>query len=284
MDYMSIVKWWQDKNLHTVDDYKTVLDNFQILFTCNSNNIEGSNISYHTTREIFEERPLSASGLTPRDIFEVRNQKFAFEFLLKALMNSVPIGIDFIKKLHYLLMYGSYDEIRWRKGERPGQFKVGDYCVGMTDEGSCPDEVVEDLSEVVEEINSTTGDILTIATYFHLKLESIHPFADGNGRVGRTLLNYFLMLHNYPPMVIYNEDKNTYYLGLEVFDRIGEISGMRDFFKEQTIKTWKNRMGKPKYTKEQIELARELAPSVYKDKTDDELWELVGNYVSKLQR
>ena len=69
-------------------------------------------------------------------------------------------------------------------------------------------------------------------------LEQIHPFADGNGRVGRTIMNYYLMTHNYPPAIIYNEDKSPYYLALAVFDKAGEIDGFIQFLKEQTIKTW----------------------------------------------
>ncbi|MGE9963813.1 Fic family protein [Fusicatenibacter saccharivorans] len=48
----------------------------------------------------------------------------------------------------------------------------------------------------------------------HLRFEEIHPFAGGNGRVGRTLLNYYLMTHDYPPMILYSEDKRTYYMAL----------------------------------------------------------------------
>lgn len=67
----------------------------------------------------------------------------------------------------------------------------------------------------------------------------IHPFADGNGRVGRTIMNYYLMTHGYPPTIIYQEDKETYYMALTVFDKTQEITGFRKFIKEQTIKTWK---------------------------------------------
>lgn len=238
MCFNDIVKFWQEQSLKTMEDYMLMLDNFQMIFTFNSNNIEGDNLSYHTTREIFEDSPLSISGLTPKQIFEVRNQKFAFTFLIDSLLEKEPISIPFIKKLHKIMLYGSYDEVRWSKGERPGEFKIHDYGVGMTDEGTPPEFVMEDMVDLVDEINSSSGNILLIAAYLHSNFETIHPFADGNGRVGRTLLNYYLMLNNYPPMVIYNEDKITYFMALEVFDRTGELSGMVKFFEEQIIKTW----------------------------------------------
>lgn len=69
---------------------------------------------------------------------------------------------------------------------------------------------------------------------------------DGNGRLGRTLLNYYLMIHDYPPTIIYNEDKDVYYMALEVFDRTGQINGFEKFLQEQTEKTWSNNFAKKK--------------------------------------
>ena len=79
-----------------------------------------------------------------------------------------------------------------------------------------------------------------------MNFESIHPFADGNGRVGRTLLNYYLMTHDYPPTIIYNEDKELYYMGLTVFDKTGQIDGFVKFLQEQSEKTWSETFSKKK--------------------------------------
>ncbi|MCL2151980.1 MAG: Fic family protein [Oscillospiraceae bacterium] len=88
------------------------------------------------------------------------------------------------------------------------------------------------------------GDILTAAAYFHARFEHIHPFADGNGRVGRTLLNYFLMLHDHPPLIVYEEDKAVYYAALERYDTDEDIALMRDFLRKQTEKTWEKSLGR----------------------------------------
>ena len=69
-----------------------------------------------------------------------------------------------------------------------------------------------------------------------LQFENIHPFADGNGRVGRTLMNYYLMLHDLPPAVIYEEDKETYYLALAVFDKTEKLDGFVEYLERRNCK------------------------------------------------
>ena len=141
-------------------------------------------------------------------------------------------------------MSGCYDESRWLNGERPGKYKIHDYVTG-DGAGSSPAEVVSEIEELCAEIGGAPEDkALTLAAYLHLRFESIHPFADGNGRVGRTLMNYYLMIHGLPPTVIFEEDKKSYYLALAVYDKAEEISGFIEFIKEQTVKTW-TKISKP---------------------------------------
>lgn len=71
-------------------------------------------------------------------------------------------------------------------------------------------------------------------------------FADGNGRVGRVLANYILMINDLPPIIIYNEDKKYYYAALEKFDSKEDISSMTEFFKYEMEKTWEKTLDKAK--------------------------------------
>lgn len=244
---LKVKDWWSSQKLDTVNDYMTVLENFRIIFTCNSNMIEGSEVTYHTTRDVFEGNNITGYTGPLTDLLQIQNQKFAFNFLVESLVEKRELDLDFIKKLHKIMLHGCYDDRRYNKGERPGKFKVHDYCVGTTDVGSLPEDVLYDVVDLVEEVNEmrdfSLNHILTTVAYFHLRFESIHPFADGNGRVGRTLMNYLLMLYGLPPIVIFNEDREVYYMALEVWDRTGEISGFIEFLKEQLIKTWKSKVG-----------------------------------------
>ncbi len=81
-------------------------------------------------------------------------------------------------------------------------------------------------------------DYYTVAAYFHANFESIHPFADGNGRVGRTLVNYYLLINNKKPLVVYNEDKNIYYDCLEKYDVEENLDPLIEFLKYEQQKTW----------------------------------------------
>ena len=178
-------------------------------------------------------------------MFEIKNQKDCFEGLIDQIIEKENITIEFIQELHYQLMKGCYDEIRYKKGERPGKFKAYDYVTG-DGIGTPPDEVEDELRELLDEIEEAEGkDVMTIAAYLHLRFEEIHPFADGNGRVGRTLMNYYLMTHDYPPLILYSEDKRTYYMALAVYDKTGQISVFIEFLKEQMVKTWERKKRVP---------------------------------------
>jgi hypothetical protein len=124
-------------------------------------------------------------------------------------------------------------------GERPGAFKKHDYVTGREEVGSMPEDVPVDIAALLDELgNFSSGETLKAAAYFHARFEYIHPFADGNGRVGRTLLNYFLMTRGHPPVIIFDEDKADYYAALEAYDKTEDIIPMYDFLRFQTGRTW----------------------------------------------
>lgn len=245
MKYEDVLSWWEKENKETREDLSVLLDNFRILFAYHSGKIENDTITLHDTREIFENGTVINYTGDLRTLFEIKNQKDCFQYLLERIVAKDEITIPFVLELHRQLMKGCYDEARYQKGECPGSFKMHDYVTG-DGIGASADDVETELQELLDEIKAAEGkDVMTIAAYFHLRFEEIHPFADGNGRVGRTLLNYYFMTHGYPPLILYSEDKKTYYLSLTVFDKSGEISGFIEFLKEQMVKTWEKRKKNP---------------------------------------
>lgn len=243
--YEKIVQWWQEQNIQNAADLKQRLNNFIVRFVCNSNSIEGDTVGYHTTRDIFEDSRISNFSGPVNEILSVQNQKIAFEYVLESFNEKRSINIPFILELHKIMLYGCYDQTRLNKGERPGTFKIHDYGVGKVNIGSHAENVLGNLIDVLEQMETDKdNDILVNAALFHLQFETIHPFADGNGRVGRTLMNYYLMLNNYPPVIIFNEDKANYYESLEDFDYTGRPDAFVGFLKEQMLKTWRTKIEK----------------------------------------
>lgn len=238
MQYEEVIAWWQSEKKDNIADIYTLLDNFRILFAYHSGKIENEAVTLHDTREIFESGSVVNYTGDLRTLFEIKNQKECFDYIIQKILKKEEISPGFILGLHRTLMQGCYDEIRYQKGERPGEFKKHDYVTG-DGIGAYPEDVEQEVKDLLDEIKEAEGkDVLTITAYLHLRFEEIHPFADGNGRVGRTLINYYLMTHDYPPIVLYHEDKKTYYLSLAVYDKTVKIDGFVEFLKEQMEKTW----------------------------------------------
>ena len=238
--YDQVKKQWQIWAVRSGEDLDLRLDNFRILFAYNSGNIDSAAISYHDTREIFENGRVVGYTGDPRTLFELQNQKVCYDFLREKIPVKEPLSIPLILEIHRALTEGTYDERRYLvNGERPGTFKKQDYVTGIHEVGSYPEEVEGDLTELIGEVNSVGPKApLKAGTYLHARFENIHPFADGNGRVGRTLLNYWLMINDYPPMIIYEEDKKAYYDALQQYDEQESLDALVRFLEAQTVKTW----------------------------------------------
>lgn len=247
--YTDVINCWQKQDINSKEKLENVLDNFKILFAYNSGAIENEEITYHDTREIFENGKIIGFTGNLRTLFEISNQKDCYNYLLDKIVNKEPLSENLIKKIHELLTKGTYDERGYNiNNERPGEYKKHDYITGIHEVGAKSEDVSREIKSLIEEVNNINNKdeetIIKIATYFHNVFESIHPFADGNGRVGRTLVNYILMINNLPPIIIYDEDKKYYYMALEKYDREEDIKSMMEFFKYEMEKTWEKTIDK----------------------------------------
>jgi hypothetical protein len=238
--YEKIAAMWREWKVETAADIDLRLHNFRILFAYHSGKIENPDVTYSDTREIFENgRVVNYTG-EPGAVFELKNQKLCYEFLKHKIAAREPLTAELVKETHAILTGGTYDERRYvERGERPGAFKKHDYVTGREEVGSMPEDVPADVDFLLGEIRDFGGkEIIKAAAYFHARFEYIHPFADGNGRVGRTLLNYFLMINGHPPVIVHDEDRAGYYAALEAYDRTEDISPLCGFLVSQTEKTW----------------------------------------------
>lgn len=241
--YERALELWRRKNITTDAGLAEALNSFSIAFAYHSGKIENDNVTYHDTREIFEHDGVTAYTGDLRTLFEIRNAKEAYEIFLSAFQVKRPLNEAFIKELQFCLTQNTYDTWRWQLGERPGEYKRHDYVTGREEVGAAPEDVADEMRELLEELRDVTSEnALTAAAYFHAKFENIHPFADGNGRVGRLAMNYLLVLHGYPPIIIHEEDRKKYYGALEAWDARQELAPLREFLEWQTEKTWEKQV------------------------------------------
>ncbi len=219
-----------------------LMNNFFMKFTYSSNKIENNETHLRDVKNIFTGLDLDSIKADKITINEIANSKKLCEQIFELTKENKPLlSLEIIKDFHKTLMTGCFREELLRKGERPGEFKKGDYVVGVHDVGCSPEEVEEELVSLIEEVNEvkiTEKNALKVVSYFCAWLMNIHPFADGNGRVGRMLMNYLLIGNNLPPIILFQHDRSEYYEALEYFDDTQEIDKLVKFLEKEAYKTW----------------------------------------------
>lgn len=184
----------------------------QVDLTYNSNHIEGSRLTKDQTRYIFETKTMGVSGVPIRvdDIIETTNHFRCIDFIIEHAEE--PLSEGLIKRLHALLKRGTSDADRsW--------FAVGDYKRLPNEVGEretvAPEEVAVAMRALLREYNGIGKVVLEDILDFHYRLEVIHPFQDGNGRVGRLIMFKECLAHGIVPFIITEELKMFYYRGLD---------------------------------------------------------------------
>ena len=232
--YEEVVSDWKNKKFE-----EPFSGHFLIRLTSELNLIEGIDMSYNRTREIFESESVQNYTGDIRDLYSVMNNKEVAKFLNSKYSERAKIDIPLIKEVHRLLMFGSIDYHRYHdNGERAGEFKKKEYAVGRYDVGAASKDVLRLMVEVCSLCDNAHTDPLKYATAFHCYFQNIHPFADGNGRVGRWLTNYLLVLNDHAPLLFDSSRRESYYKCLELFDRDEDFNPLYDWLKEGVISSY----------------------------------------------
>lgn len=182
----------------------------QVRMTYNSNHIEGSRLSEDQTRLIFETNTLDVGdGIPVDDVLETVHHFRAIDYVIDTAEDELTE--DIIKKLHYIIKHDTKDStLSW--------FAVGDYkkranMVGGR-ETSKPSEVHKHMEALLKDYNAKNEVTIEDIIDFHAEFEYIHPFQDGNGRVGRLVALKECLRHNILPFIIEDAKKSFYYRGL----------------------------------------------------------------------
>ncbi len=183
----------------------------QIDLTYNSNHIEGSRLTHDQTRYIFETNTIGfeSGAVNVDDVVETANHFRCIDMVIDSAM--YPLSETLIKRLHLTLKNGTSDS-------RKDWFAVGEYKrvpneVGGRDT-TAPEKVEAEISELLSGYNAVPNHTLEQIIAFHHDFECIHPFQDGNGRIGRLILFKECLKNNIVPFIIEDDLKMFYYRGL----------------------------------------------------------------------
>ncbi len=191
----------------------------QIDLTYNSNHIEGSKLTHDQTRYIFETNTIGITDVAVNvdDVIETVNHFRCIDYIIAHA--DEKLTEDFIKHLHLLLKNGTSDSLKdW--------FATGDYKRLPNEVGgieTCrPEDVHKEMKKLLAAYNSSKTHSFEDILDFHVRFETIHPFQDGNGRVGRLLMFKECLANGHVPFIITDELKMFYYRGLHEW---GHING-----------------------------------------------------------
>ena len=183
-----------------------VYETYIVSFVFNHGRIEGSSLTEWQTRAVFETRDtVLADSTTPGNIRETANHTKVFDFLFDSLDRGLTP--EFIKEIHLQLMAGVMDV--------PGQWKFLGNGVGSVITAR-PEEVPALIGRLVSEYNKYEPSLENIVR-FHVRFETIHPFPDGNGRVGRAIAFRECLRAGLVPFIVTDASKETYYTSLDEF-------------------------------------------------------------------
>lgn len=208
---LNVLKEQKDSGLRGGIYHKT-----QIEFTYNSNHIEGSTLTHEQTRYIFETNTIGAEkgAFNVDDVVETANHFKCVDYIIDNAKK--PLSESMIKELHFILKNGTSDS-------RKNWFNVGEYKKLPNEVGgneTCPPENVKtEMKKLLSAYNGRERKTLDEILKFHKKFESIHPFQDGNGRIGRLIMFKECLMNDVVPFIIDEEHKWYYYRGLKEWNK-----------------------------------------------------------------
>ena len=208
-------------------DNPDVRDQFILKLTYHSNKIEGSTLSEPDTAAIlFDNAALPNKSLTEQ--LEAKNHQTALNYLFDHIAKKEKIDEALVLKLHSILM----------NGVRPDAGAYRNHAVRITGVNLPTANYVSApklVKELMKKVLGKTNDIISLSANVHSKFEQVHPFSDGNGRVGRLLMNAMLLEANFAPTVILQQQKQLYYTYLYKAQTKEDYSQLENFICDSIV-------------------------------------------------
>lgn len=244
-------------------DERRLEKKFMLDFNYNSNHIEGNTLTYGQT-EILLLFGEVIGNAKMRDLEEMKAHNVCIKMVQTEVSAHNPLTENFIRQLHHTMMREDYTVFRQQpNGSQTsyvvhvGRYKTRPNSVitqtGERFEYASPEETPALMHDLVEwynhERDNKSMSVIELASLFHYRYIRIHPFEDGNGRIARLMVNYILLQHNYPMIVIHSKNKDSYLRALSLADAnvgpvpsvgahatLAQIQDFSKYLEEQTIR------------------------------------------------
>ncbi|MCL2283688.1 MAG: Fic family protein [Fibromonadales bacterium] len=217
---------------------RNIDQSFMIDFNYNSNHMEGNTLTYGQTKMLLLFGKVEGKGLM-QDFEEMKAHNVGLEMMKKeALDKTRPLSEKFIRELNRIILVGDFYKLshdgEYRYRIHTGVYKTRPNSVitrsGETFDYASPEETSAMMGDLVKWYNACEKkkklSVIELAALFHYRYIRIHPFEDGNGRIARLLVNYILLRHGYPMIVIPTSDRKNY---LDVLGECDKITGTEPY-------------------------------------------------------
>lgn len=213
MDYQELLRkkalYEQAKDTLPEITVKSYVQAFELEYTHNSTAIEGNTLTLLETKVVLEEG-LSVGGKKLREIYEVINHNKAYQYVKACIAQGLPLDETIIKEIHATLMENIIVGGIYRNVEV--------YISGASHTPPVPNEMYHQVKNFYADLSvRDAANVLELAAWTHAEFVRIHPFADGNGRTSRLIMNYQLLAHGFLPVSIAKEARLDYFNALEAY-------------------------------------------------------------------
>lgn len=241
--YDSLVKQYKQQIVNKFDQ-QDFREYNEILFSTHSCAIEGNSFTVDETRTLKEKGlGMIPYGKTLLESFEILDHFRAYEYLLSNL--DKPLSEELLKETHRLLTEHtlSYRTVHDTEPAIPGEYTKTDMCAGDTVFGD-HEELIKQVSKLMDStqkmLEAKTMHPMVLAARFHGFFEYLHPFRDGNGRLGRLFSNFILLKNDLPLVIIEKQHRETYINALKFIRKERTDEYLVDFFFQQSIERMKD--------------------------------------------
>lgn len=218
-NYDDVVLFWHSTPRHDVLQLDQLLGSFKIMFAYNSIQFRNEFVTLHDTRNIFQSGKVSDFTGKVYDLIEIENLRKCHEMLINKVVADVPLSIELINKTHSVLTCGLYD--------------------GSDVMSQSAEEKLQTVLEKIEKVQYTSNfDGLQTAAYFISEFSAIRPFAHENGKTARSMMNYYLIVNDYPPITLHYANKDEFFAALEKYKNGEGLAEMTKLLKQECIQSW----------------------------------------------